>query len=297
MITPEITVLMPVHNSILYLQSALDSILQQTIVEKIQIFILNDHSTDGSIDFIKRIDNPNLKIFNPAGFGLVEMLNFGLQKVNTEFVARMDSDDISLSDRFEKQLKFLQENVDIGLVGTRGFYIGEKDNNRKIPIKCPENHEGIIKAMLNRRYAIIHPTILFRREITDSVGLYNQNYFPSEDYELFFRLGQKYKLANLPEYKYLVRIRENSITSKVMIKSMKKYEESRRKYYHLYKGKNPSLVERLLYPIDLVSINNYRKGLNYYLNKNSLKGYLFIAISILLNPKRLFDKLLNLFSN
>jgi len=296
MTIPEITVIMPVHNSMPYLQSAIDSILQQTSIEKIKIFILNDHSTDNSIDFIKSLNNPKIKIFNPSGSGIVEMLNTGLENVDTEFIARMDSDDISLPNRLEKQLKVLIENKEIGLVGTRGFYIGEKGIDKKIPIRCPSNHEDIIKSMLKRRYAIIHPTILFRKELIDSVGLYNQDYFPSEDYELFFRIGQKYRFANLPEYQYLVRIRKNSITSNSIENSMEKYEKARRNYYQLYKNKNPNFIDKFSYSFDLMSVKNYRKGLNYYLNGVTFRGYMFFMIGILLNPKRLFEKLLRLFS-
>jgi glycosyltransferase involved in cell wall biosynthesis len=287
---------MPVHNSMPYLKPAIESILQQTIAAEVQIFILNDHSTDESIGFIKNLNESKIKIFNPAGSGLVEMLNFGLEKADTEFIARMDSDDISLPERFEKQLNILKQYEDISLVGTRGFYIGQKQTEKKIPINCPEKHNDIIKAMLKRRYAIIHPTILFRKELIDSVGLYNKDYFPSEDYELFFRIGQKNKFANLPEYQYLVRIRKHSITSNQIENSLKKYEEARRKYYHFYTNKNPGVFNKISYSFDLISINNYRKGLSFYLNGEIFKAYLFFAISILLNPMRLFEKLFRTFS-
>ncbi len=289
---------MPVHNSMPFLKEAIESLLQQTILSKTQIFLLNDHSIDESIEYIISVNHPKIKIITPPVHGLVNILNYGLAMVETEFVARMDSDDISLPHRLEYQLNFLKKNNDIGLIGTRGKYIGEKPNNKEIPIYCPILHSEIIFAMLKRRYAIIHPTVLFRKEIIDSIGLYRQEYFPSEDYDLFFRIGQKFKLANLPEYLYLVRIRNQSIISQTIMKSMKKYEEARILYLVNSTAEKPNKIKRMIIQLDFLSLKFYRKGLYYYLNEFSVKSYVYIFISILLNPMRLLDRIKNsLFNN
>ena len=294
----EITVMMPVHNSMPFLREAIDSLLQQTILDKMQILILNDHSTDESIEYIIRINHPKIKIITPPVFGLVNVLNYGLGMVQTEFVARMDSDDISLPHRLEYQLNFLKENVDIGLTGARGKYIGEKFRNRVIPIHCPVSHNEIIFAMLKRRYAIIHPSIFFRKEIIDAVGLYRPEYFPSEDYDLFFRIGQKFKLANLPEYLYLVRIRNQSITDQTLMQSMKKYEKARILYLVNSGAKKPKKIKSIFISLDILSLGFYRKGLNYYLNEFSVKSYIYIFISIIFNPLRLLERVKkSLFTN
>ena len=287
----EITVLMPVHNAIFYLKEAIESLLQQTILDKVQIFILNDHSTDNSIEVIERINHSRIKIITPPVCGLVSVLNYGLEMVQTEFVARMDSDDISFPTRLEHQLSFLRNNADVGLVGTRGFYIGERSSNRKIPITCPIHHDKIVEALLKRRYAIIHPSILFRKIVVDTVGVYKQDFFPSEDFELFFRIAKRYRLANLPDYYYLKRVRKESIIGEGISQSMNKYNEARILYISNFKMKSPKMIEKILTTSDAFSMSFYQKGLYYYLNKFSVKSSIYIFISIIFNPMRLLDRI------
>ena len=127
----EITVLMPVYNSMPFLKEAIESLLQQTILDKMQIFILNDHSTDNSIELINNIHHSRIKILTPPDRGLVSVLNYGIAHVNTEFIARMDSDDISLPQRLEYQLNFLKKNSNVGLIGQEGNILEKNTETEK----------------------------------------------------------------------------------------------------------------------------------------------------------------------
>ena len=152
--------------------------------------------------------------------------------------------------------------------------------------------------MLKRRYAIIHPSILFRKGIIDRVGLYRPEYFPSEDYDFFFRIGQKFQLANLPDNLYLVRIRNQSITDQTLTQSMKKYEEARILYLVNSGVRKPNIVKRMFISLDILSLGFYRKGLSYYLNEFSVKAYVYFFISIFFNPLRLLERVKkSLFTN
>lgn len=142
--------------------------------------------------------------------GLAYALNFGLQYVETEYVARMDSDDIVYLDRFEKQIKFLEKNTDVVLLSG---YIDEFNNDpnvivstRKVPLGDEE-----IKSYLKRRNAFNHMAVMFKKSaIIDAGGYQVVPYF--EDYDLWIRVVQKgYKVANLSDSLIKARIGNDMI--------------------------------------------------------------------------------------
>lgn len=142
--------------------------------------------------------------------GLAYALNYGLQFVNTELVARMDSDDIAYSNRFEKQIKFMENNPGIALCSG---YISEFNNNEMIPKsirRVPLMQEEIVK-YLKSRNAFNHMAVCFRKSaIIDAGGYQEVSFF--EDYDLWIRVIQKgYAVANIPEILINARIGNDMI--------------------------------------------------------------------------------------
>jgi len=150
--------------------------------------------------------------------------------------------------------------------------------------------------MLKKQYAIIHPSIMFRREIILHNDMYKKEFFPCEDFELFLRIGDRIKFANIPERLYSLRIRDESVMQGQLKKSLEIYYTVAKMYVYKYMGKKKtdkftSYQTRSLQKIDILSLMIYRKGLHYYLNKNRLVGLFYFFISSLVNPFRLFDAL------
>ena len=289
-----LSVILPIYNGMHYLIEAINSLLNQTFQDFI-VYAIDNGSTDGTRNYLLKLNEDKIKYIRLEENNLVDALNMGLELATTPFIARMDADDISFPTRFEKQIEFLAKNEEIDLVGTFGQYTGF-DKQRHFQINLPITHDDIVLAMLKKRYAIIHPSIMFRREILVPDRRYKREYFPCEDFELFLRIGDRIKFANIPERLYSLRIKDESVTQNQLKKSLEIYYTVAKLYAYKYMkekktDKDIGFQTNILKKIDILSLVIYRKGLNYYLNKNIFVGLFYFFISSLLNPFRLFNAL------
>ncbi len=209
---PKISVIMPVYNSEKYLKEATDSILSQTYTD-FEFIIIDDCSSDSSVKIIEEYeDNRIVFIKNEENLGVAKTLNRGLSICKGEFIARMDSDDISLSERFEKQLKYLEENKNTAVVscGVQTFcddkIISETGWSNSEPAK--------IKKDLFFSCAIAHPTVMMRTSAIKEVGGYDPDYNGVEDYELWCRVSEKYDIASVNDVLFKYRVHENQVSRK-----------------------------------------------------------------------------------
>ncbi|MEO1391070.1 MAG: glycosyltransferase [Cyanobacteria bacterium J06634_6] len=198
--TPTISVVMPVYNTLQYLDAAVDSILGQSF-SNFEFLIFDDGSTDGSRERLQQYatQDDRIKLFLRRHGGLTLLLNEGLQKSQGKFVARMDSDDIAERDRFQHQLDFLTQHPDYVAVGSEILRIDSKGSPIGTQGKL-ETHEAIVRAFLEGQGgAIIHPSAMFVRSALTEIGGYRPDWEPAEDFDLFLRLAEIGKLANLPQ--------------------------------------------------------------------------------------------------
>jgi glycosyltransferase involved in cell wall biosynthesis len=211
MTDPVVTVLMPVYNGEKYLREAIESILNQTFTD-FEFLIINDGSTDKSKEIILSYNDPRIRfVENENNIMLIESLNIGIQLAKGKYVARMDCDDISLPERLEKQVEFMEINQGIVACGTNLKTISYQDSQLW---QNPINHNEMLCQMLFST-AIFHPTAIFRKQILiNNKIFYSKEYPHAEDYELWYRLSQNYKLANLNLVLYLYRIHEDQVTKK-----------------------------------------------------------------------------------
>jgi glycosyltransferase involved in cell wall biosynthesis len=200
-----ITVLMPVFNGEKYLAEAIESILNQTFSDFI-LLIIDDGSSDSSLAIVQSYGDQRIRVErNQENMGLVKTLNRGLDLVQTELVARMDCDDIAMPERIEKQVAFLDRNPDIGMCGT-AYELFHGSVRQTITPPC--RHEEIVYGLLEDN-VFLHSSVVVRMSILNVHGLrYNGRYRHAEDYELWTRLSQYTRTANLPEV--LVRYRSHS---------------------------------------------------------------------------------------
>jgi len=278
---PKITVILPIYNAMPFLEDAIKSLINQTY-KNFQVLCINNNSMDNSGEYLKTITDKRFKYYELKGTSLVKALNFGLKLANTEYIARMDADDISHPQRFEKQIEFLQSHKNIDIIGTQGRYIGIT-SKKSMRIILPKSHNQIIKSMLESKHAIIHASIILRKESIKNY-FYNETYFPCEDFELFLRLRNNIRFANLDEELYYFRISDKSVLSKRIRESITKYYTISNLYSQNKKNKI-SFYSNL----DILSVVVYRKGLHLYLNQNSIVGSVYFLLAIFINPLRLFN--------
>jgi glycosyltransferase involved in cell wall biosynthesis len=186
-----ISIILPFCNSENNLGASIESILSQTF----QFFELilvdnnsNDHSYDMAMDYAAQ--DPRINLVSEPQQRIVPALNTGIKYAKGKYIARMDADNISLPERLEFQYNFLEKNRDTGLVACGVNYIGDKEANYGFLEYVKWNnriqsHEDIA---LNRfvESPLMHPTVMFRRELVEKFGGYKEGDFP-EDYELWLR--------------------------------------------------------------------------------------------------------------
>jgi glycosyltransferase involved in cell wall biosynthesis len=221
---PKITVLMPVYNCELYIKEAVDSILNQTF-DDFEFLIIDDASTDKTISIIKTYTDTRIKLIEkPANTGYTNSLNYGLTIARGEYIARMDGDDVSLPERFEKQVAFLDANQDVVLCGTNFKIIGTE----KV-INLPKENDDIKLALLNGN-CIAHPSVMMRNHTLQQFAiLYDSNSEPAEDYDLWVRLLKAGKLFNLQEELINYRVHDTQVSQKREIQQIQSALETRLK--------------------------------------------------------------------
>lgn len=209
---PRISVLMPVYNGGEYLAPAIDSILAQSFAD-FEFLILDDGSTDSTpatLAYYAGRDR-RIKVISRPNRGLVVSLNELLRHARAELVARMDADDIALPERFAQQVEFLARHPEVVCVGGACMMI-DGAGRYLTTIVHPLEDESIQAAGLAGHTPISHPAAMMRRDALEVVGRYNVAYSVAEDLDLWLRLGELGKLANLavPVIKY--RLHEKSLS-------------------------------------------------------------------------------------
>ena len=216
--TPLVSVIMPVYNAEKYVGEAIESILTQTFRD-FEFLILNDGSKDNSADLIREYAKKDKRIIfydYKENTGLVDTLNKGIEKAIGKYIARMDNDDISLSDRLEKQVAFMEKNEDVGICGTWFTSFEHGIKNTLTVIKQPEQ-DSDIKIAIFHSCAFGHPTVMAKTVLLKQ-NRYDENFYPGEDYELWSRLIPLTKFYNIQESLLLYRLHETNITRTVSTK-------------------------------------------------------------------------------
>ncbi len=190
---PSLTVVMPVFNALPYLDEAIASVLGQSHAD-FRFAIYDDHSTDGSYDaalaWAKR-DSRIMVVRGERRLGPTGSSSAAAALAKTEFVARMDADDVWTKDRLEAQLNALRQYPDAVLIGSTFDMI---DSNGRLMLKASSGRTG------GDHPPIAHPSILYRRAAFEAIGGYRQNTDYFEDRDLYLRMGSygRFVVVNRP---------------------------------------------------------------------------------------------------
>lgn len=211
----ELSVIMPVYNEkIDWVKQSVESILNQTF-DDFEFIIIIDNPDNIQLKKLlleySRKDKRIRLIENEENIGLVKSLNKGLSVSNGKYIARMDADDISLPERFNRQLNFLKENKNVKLVGVNWRCIDESSNilfeHGKLPTKY-----SFIKKNIKYNNMFLHPSWMFDSDILRKVNGYREVTF-CEDYDFITRLlTENISITNINEFLILYRVRNSSIS-------------------------------------------------------------------------------------
>lgn len=199
----KISVLMSAYNSVETLDEAILSILNQSYSD-FEFIIIDDGSSDGTreklLEFSK-IDNRIRLHFNEVNMGLMKSLNKGIGLCQGEWIARMDSDDISKVNRFSSQIEFLEKNPSVLVLGSNYQSLGAfefLDTLYNLP-------SGKVNEVLTRENVMCHSSIMIKKDLVIKLGGYRDYFKNSEDYDLWLRASRICDVYNLAEP--LIRIR------------------------------------------------------------------------------------------
>ncbi len=205
---PKISVIMSVYNGEKYLEESIQSILNQSFRD-FEFIIVDDGSSDRTLEILKDYTEKDSRvkiITNEKNIGLTKSLNKAIKIAQGKYIARQDADDISLPQRLEKQIEFLEKNPEIKILGTFGYRIDKHGKILKreiVPVSFSE-----VKKTLIKRNPFIHTSVIMTRELSS----YNENFKVSQDYELWFRILRIAKGENLPLFLVKKRYRTEMIS-------------------------------------------------------------------------------------
>lgn len=212
--SPTVSVVIPVFNAERYLDQAIESISTQTLKD-IEILLIDDRSTDGSVEICKRHarnDSRIQTISRNENGGIAKALNDGLRVARGQFIARMDADDIAMPSRLQDQLAYMSLSTDVGVCGTAYEVIDEHGNT--ISRKVPVTDAARVVAMLRFCSPIAHPTWMMRREVVSMLGGY-RDLAPAEDYDFLMRVvGAGWKVNNIRSLGLKYRVSSSSTSSR-----------------------------------------------------------------------------------
>jgi glycosyltransferase involved in cell wall biosynthesis len=291
---PEVSVIMSVYNGMPYLPEAVDSILTQTFRDFI-FLIINDGSTDGTKDYLSRLTDQRLQVVHQSNHGQGAALNRGIAMCETEFLARMDSDDVSLPFRLEAQLDYLSAHKDVGLVGTQIAYFTAQGHSGFSPPLALE-HEAIYADLLRDVHSMNHPSVMCRTSVIKDIGGYRVDTV-GQDWDMFLRMGEASRLANVNTVLHLYRCHGRSANARHQLEvrtqhayachCARRRAEGRPEISFaefLTEHRARPLWQRVAEAMDVHALAQYRRGLAEILSSHRVSGYTHMISAALCSP-------------
>ena len=211
---PTVSVITSVYNGEKYLREAVESILCQTHTD-LEFIVINDGSSDRSEAILKEFSarDKRMRVITKSNEGLTKALNHALRVCRGAYIARFDADDISLPSRLERQVTAIDTDGNLVLVGSEvelitadGIPLGKRGH--------AHHHEEIRRRLLlGDGGALTHSAVIMRRESLESISGYDERFPVAQDLDLYLRLSEIGRVANLPETLLLWRQHEQSINA------------------------------------------------------------------------------------
>jgi glycosyltransferase involved in cell wall biosynthesis len=249
---PKISVLMPAYNAEKYIAASIESIIKQTYVD-FELIVVDDCSTDATSAVVEKFMSEDSRITlkrNEINLGISGTRNFLISLARGEYIVWQDADDISLPERVEKQCAFMDANPDVGICGGFLQYFNEKKN---LGVRKYAKPDAELRAKIFRYSPVAQPAAIIRKSVFQDGVTYPTEASVGEDLAVTFKIGTKYKFANLQEIVLQYRVVETGATySKLRI--MELYTIFLREKYASHPSYHMTYADMLYNFLQLVSI-------------------------------------------
>lgn len=227
-----LSVLVAVYNGEQYIKECIESIINQTFTD-LEIIVIDDASTDNTASIVKSIKDERIFIYtNEKNSGPFVSANTGLALAKGKYIARLDADDVSHRDRFEKQIEFL-EKTGYELVGSN-LQIIDENGKKTNQIINPETHEENVGNILFAN-SIAHSSVMFSRDFVNKIGGYSTEFNKAQDYDLWLKIiAAGGRVYNLQDFLIDYRVHSQSITSMFRSKQEEIARHIIKKYIKLF---------------------------------------------------------------
>lgn len=210
---PLVSVIMPVYNTEAYVGEAIRSVLAQHFTD-FELIVVDDGSADGSAQVVRSFDDPRIRFEqNSSNLGVSRTLNRALELARGTYIARHDSDDVSLPERIGRQVAFLQAHPECGIVGTYATTTTPEGKGLSVIEHHPTTDAGIRFAQFFDS-AFVSSTVIFKRELLERTGGFDED--PTrpiwDDYDMWSRLVRYTNAANLPQHLLRYRMLDSGLT-------------------------------------------------------------------------------------
>ena len=211
-----ISVIIPAYNAERTIIKTVESVIQQTFSD-FEIIVIDDGSTDRTLELLRDIKDNRLKIFSYENGGLPVARNRGIARATGEFISFIDADDLWTPDKLELQLAALQQNSEAGVAYSWTAYFIDGREESIFPYN-PVFFEGnVYDKLLVNNFVASGSNILARKKAIESVGKFEPTLKSCEDWDYYIRLAAKWHFVLVPQHQILYRQSLNTMTSKVEI--------------------------------------------------------------------------------
>ncbi|MDL0429711.1 glycosyltransferase [Marinobacter sp. TBZ242] len=277
-----VSVVIPSYNRARYIDYAVSSVLTQSY-RPLQLIVVDDGSKDGSYEKLASYKAQGLVelLTHPdrQNLGQSASLNLGIRKAKGEYVAILDSDDLFSEGKISSQLKFLEENPDIGMVYGQGHAISaDGDFLFKVPDDGHKEKSDPNRLLLDC-YMALPGGALIRKSVLEQVGPFEEAFRAGQDHDMALRIMEATKVAYLPELAFYYRKHGDSISSKGLERRWKTGMEILRRAAERYPYKKSTLRKRR-------AVLHFRLGQTYWRESGRLKAIRHLFIAGVLDPLR-----------
>jgi glycosyltransferase involved in cell wall biosynthesis len=211
---PLVTVIIPAFNRADYIDQTIGCVLEQSY-PAVELIVIDDGSTDGTLEKVRAYGDRLTLLTHPdhGNRGQSASINMGLLRAMGEFIAVLDSDDYWEPDKLEKQVVYLQQHPDVGLVYSNGYGV-DSEGNRLYPIYREGHVEPNDPGLLLQDCYVSSPSgWLVRKSVYDGVGRFEENYRSAQDHDMLIRIAEQTNFAYMPDYLWYYRRHANSISN------------------------------------------------------------------------------------
>ena len=212
---PKVCVIIPAYNRAGFIRETIDSVLNQTY-KNIELIVVDDGSTDDTMEILKEYGDKLIILQHPGGVnkGQSAAINLGMENAAGKYIAILDSDDLFAPEKIEKQVKYLEEHSDIGLVYANGY--GVDVNGKKLYSFYDHSHieNSDPERVLMDCYFLLPNNSLVQKSAFELAGEFDEKLRSAQDHDMAIRLAEVAKLGYLDEYLFSYRRHKDSISSK-----------------------------------------------------------------------------------